>query len=457
MSIKGQSFAGGTDGALVTFDVGNAANLFTGAFTIVCLAKFTASNWGMLGGYSDSVGGTVEGGMLLSNNSGGRLFSVDDFTSGFPAPGDLASPGLSDDTWRWLAASKPAGAAHYRYHYADLATLTWAHGETASAADHGDADPVVVFSTWLVYAMGFDSGDMAALAAFDSDLSTGGTTDAAIEAACTQLAQDLADASPAIGWLFPEATAGSAVEDFTGGGGDETGRQLIATSADPADFDFTIAGTDATINATTIAATAALPAPASITAVSNATVTPGRIAASAALPALTASGGATVAPGRIAATAALPAGTVSAAGNATVNATTIAASAALPVPTASGGATVAPARIAATAALPASAASGGATVTPGAVAAVATLPAAGARAGSTVTPGVVAAVAAVPAVSITAVGDATVSPATIAARAALPSPRVSSGVTASVRLGGQLVATTLRGVVRLDGAPVAFG
>ena len=73
------------------------------------------------------------------------------------------------------------------------------------------------------------------------------------------------------------------------------------------------------------------------------------------------------------------------------------------------------------------------------------------------TPGRIATAAALPAASITAVGDATVSPATIAARAALPAPRVSSGVTASVRLGGQLVATTLRGVVRLDGAPVAFG
>ena len=69
VSIIGQSFNGGTDGALVNFDVGNAANVFTGGFTVVCLAKFTSSNWGMLGGYSDTVGGTAEGQFFISEAS----------------------------------------------------------------------------------------------------------------------------------------------------------------------------------------------------------------------------------------------------------------------------------------------------------------------------------------------------------------------------------------------------
>lgn len=405
MSIKGQSFNGGTDGALVNFDVGNAANIFTGGFTIVGLVKSASTNRGILGGYSDTVGSTYEGALFYSDNSGARLFSIGDFTAGFPDPGTVGSPGLADSVWRWVAVSKPAGSAHYRMHYADLATLTWVHGESASASDHGDNDPVVVFSTWAIYAMGFDSGDTAAIAGFDSALSDG-----AIEAALTQAFADLVAASPAIGWIMPEADVGSAgsIVDFTGGGGDEIFRQLIATSDDPADYDFTLPGTDATVNASTIAAVAAF---ASASKSTGSTVSPSAIVASAAFPSATKSGGATVAPAVVHATAALP----------SVGVRT------------------------------------GSTVSPAVVAAVAALPGAAASAGATVTAGVIAGVAAMPAVSITSTGDATVNPATIAARAAFPEARVSSGVTASVRLGGVLVQTSLRGVVRHNGSSVAFG
>jgi hypothetical protein len=237
MSIKGQSFTGDTTGALVNFGVGTAgaANIFTGAFTWVCLSKYTSQNWGMGGGFSDTVGGTQEGGLLVSAaTGGGHLFSIDDFTNGFPNTGDLAG-----DVWRWQVITKPAGNAHYRYHYADLSTLTWVHGESVSSANHADHAAVVAFSTWSVYALGFDSGDMAVLAGFNYEM-----TDQQVQAACTKILRDLkyaAGGSPKIGWAFPQASYNVATwADFTNGGGDETLRQLTAASADPPNFDFGI-------------------------------------------------------------------------------------------------------------------------------------------------------------------------------------------------------------------------
>src|SRR6185369_14072898 len=239
MSIKGQSFNGDTTGALVNFGVGAAASVYTNGYTHVVLAKTTRNNWGMGGGFSDSVGGTEEAGLLLSDNTGGRMFSVADFTAGFPDPG-VDSNGINDDTWRWHAITKPAGSAHYRYHYADLSTLTWVHGESVSSANHADGATVVAFSTWSVYAMGFDSGDMAVMAIFNYTM-----TDQQVQDACTKILRNLyaaAGGAPKIGWSFPEKmyANGALFGDFTQGGGNETLRQLTASSADPPGFDMGI-------------------------------------------------------------------------------------------------------------------------------------------------------------------------------------------------------------------------
>lgn len=240
MSIKGQSFNGDTTGALVNFGVGSAANIFTGAFTWVCLAKFTSTNWGMGAGFSGGgPTGTQQGGLLLSANSGGRLYSINDFTNGFPDPANLASPGLSDDVWRWCVITKPAGAAHYRYHYADISTLTWVHGESVSSANQNNQSAINAISTWSVYAMGFDSGDMAVMAGFNYEM-----TDGQVQAACTRALRDLrnpASGAPLWGTSFPNKSYGlGKFGDFTQGGGDSTLNQLTAASADPPGFDFGI-------------------------------------------------------------------------------------------------------------------------------------------------------------------------------------------------------------------------
>jgi len=235
VSVKGQSFTGDTTGALVNFGVGTAANIFTSGFTWMVLANTSSQNWGMGGGFSDSVGGTQEGGLLVSASGGGHLFSINDFTNGFPNSGDLA-----DGVWRWYVITKPAGSAHYRYHYADLSTLTWVHGESNSSANQPDRAAVVAFSTWSVYALGFDSGDMAVMAGFNYTM-----TDQQVQDACTKILRNLyaaAGGAPKIGWSFPEKmyANGALFGDFTQGGGNETLRQLTASSADPPGFDMGI-------------------------------------------------------------------------------------------------------------------------------------------------------------------------------------------------------------------------
>lgn len=227
MSVKGQSFSSdAASAAWVGVDVGDIATLYDNGFTVAVLVNCPTDNQGFFGGWQDTVGGTDDGGLLLS---GGLLYGRNDFSSGFGTD-------LSTSTWLWLVYSKADGPAHYRMHWADLATLTWTHGESSGAANQSDQGTSAAFSLgYYVYGFGYDNLQMAAAAAWKSNLSDG-----AIEAACTQLSSDLVAAAPDAGWLMPEAesaTPGSIV-DFTGGGADETFRRLMSTSPDPADYTF---------------------------------------------------------------------------------------------------------------------------------------------------------------------------------------------------------------------------
>lgn len=243
MSIKGQSFTSAfSGGAHIDFGVGTAglANVFASGYTIAVLAKATNSNFGLLGAFADtSATSIVREFFLNNNNGGGRLFGDGDFSGGFPDQAADAD-GLNDNTWRWHVMSKPTGAAHFRFHYADLATLTWVHGESVGAGNHSDPGTAVqMFTTWSVYPLGFDAGDFAAICLWPSALS-----DSNIVTSCTRLAADLYNVvTPKGGWVFPQATAGSTITDFTGGGANESARAFIATSADPPDFNYSFAHT----------------------------------------------------------------------------------------------------------------------------------------------------------------------------------------------------------------------
>ena len=168
--------------------------------------------------------------------------------------------------------------------------------------------------------------------------------------------------------------------------------------------------------------------------------------------------GATVNASTIAVTAAIPSASKST--GSTVSPSAIAASTAFPAATKSGGATVAPAVLAATATMPAAAVRTGSTVSPAVVAAVAALPGAAVQASgsASIAPATIAAVATVPAVTVGTATNATITPSTIAAVATLPAVIVTGppGVVYT-RLDGVLVRLGITGVVRIGGAAVAFG
>lgn len=213
---------------------------------------------------------------------------------------------------------------------------------------------------------------------------------------------------------------------------------------------------DATIHPAVIAVVAAFPSASKST---GSTVSPSAIAAATTLPTATAGAGSSVTPAAIAASTAMPAGAVST--GSTVAPGVVAAVTTTPAAGVQTGSTVSPSTVGAVAAVPTATVTvgGSATVTPAVIAVGAALPGAALSTGSTVAPAAIVASTTLPAAS--ASGGATVTPSAIAARAALPAGAVSgsssTGHVVYTRLGGVLVPSSLRGVVRVSGSPVAFG
>lgn len=207
----------------VDFGIGNAANLGSGAFTLLVLWK-PAGNTGLLTGYS---GTTERQGYLLDT---GHVFGTGDFSSGFGS--------ITNGDWYWIGLSKPAGAAHYRGHLRDYTTSgAWSHGEAVGAGNHSDP------GTSDSLRVGADTdttsalGDVAVAAVFTSELA-----DATIEAACTAALSDLIAASPDWAAKFVQASPNN-IADLIGSG-NETGRTgTITASADPPGFDFSVSAT----------------------------------------------------------------------------------------------------------------------------------------------------------------------------------------------------------------------
>jgi len=197
-------------------------------------------------------------------------------------------------------------------------------------------------------------------------------------------------------------------------------------------------GSDATVSAAAIAATASVPTP---TITRTATVAATAIAATAALPAPTIVRSATVPAAAIAATAAVPTPTI--VRSATVVATAIAAVAGVPTPTIARSATVAAAAIAATASVPTPTVTvgGDATVSAAAIAATAGVPTPTVTRSATVTVAAVAATAAVPAPTVTR--SATVAAAAIAATAGVPTPTIVRTSPFRASVSGRMMPTGL--------------
>jgi hypothetical protein len=240
MSISGTTFNNDwATGNHIDFGPGTGGleDVFKSDYTIAVLARLVEPNFGLFGGYEDEEAATPLRQWFQANNSGGRLFGNGDFSDGYPSSGELPG-GLDDNVWRWHGHSKQSGSTHYRMHYADLATLTWSQGESSGAANHSDPSGTAqLFSTWAIYGMGFNEGAQAYICIWPTAL-----TDLQIRDSCTQSAADLLSQSPPIGmWSFKESEVAGTIVDLTGNGADEISRQNITASADPDDFDFTLA------------------------------------------------------------------------------------------------------------------------------------------------------------------------------------------------------------------------
>jgi hypothetical protein len=206
----------------------------------------------------------------------------------------------------------------------------------------------------------------------------------------------------------------------------------------------TVSG-NATVTATAVSRAAVVPAP---TLQTGSTVAATAVSRAAAVPAPTIQTGSTVAALSVAAVAAVPAPTVSTAGNATINATTVAAVALVSAPTVSGGATVAAVSVAAVVGLPAPTVSGNTTVTAVTVGTVASVPAPTIQTGSTVTAVAVSQAVTIPAPTVTAGGNVTINATSVAAVASVPAPTVQTGVTvtaAAVSAPAAIPAPTVSG------------
>src|SRR4029079_10361608 len=240
-----RAFNGGTSADCITFAPGGApsdqGNAGTG-ITIGVLAKASS-----LAGFTGWLATGREGGgrvwsMLTSNNAGPKLFMENDFSNGVS--------GLST-SWRWYVVTKASGTAIPRWHIWDLAGA-WSHTNTDNSVGNGTG-PIDEILLGLDSAGTTWRGSIAVAATFNSALS-----DVSVEAAFTNAAADLLDATP--GWMvrLNQASTGTSVTDDTGGGGDQTALSGTTVDADDPDFDYSLTPPPDLTATTSMGATQAL-------------------------------------------------------------------------------------------------------------------------------------------------------------------------------------------------------
>ncbi len=295
------------------------------------------------------------------------------------------------DGWILTGAGKATGTATPRFHKYVYGTNTWTHSDAVDGTLGNNTGTTNIIRLGVWELSDYFSGDIAVAAVWKRLL-----TDAEVEALAHSLQAWYASAPDAM-WVLDQQATTQTVGDVTGGGANESSKTgtAVATSSPvgpgyghavliPHSVPAGGGGTDATVNAATIAAAASVPA---ATPQTGSTVSPAAVAAVAALPAASVQAGQTVTPAVISAVASVPAPTVQT--GSTVTPAAVAAVATMPAATPQGGAQINPAAIAAVAAVPAPSVRTGSTVSPAAIAGVATTPSAGASAGATVTPAVI--------------------------------------------------------------------
>jgi hypothetical protein len=419
-------------GALATSTFGTQA---------ILVKRNGTGNWHTFLAMHNSGGSAVN--QFAYDSSNNAVWWIDGVTVSGPAA-------VATSAWGLVVVRKATGTSTPRFSVYDFGTSTWTHANASGTRPNWAAPGAsgTVRFRWETFDL--LNARVAVRAAWNTvkwNANPGG--DSALESAGLHTSlQAWHDATPDAGWVFNQASTGTAVTDWTGGGADQTsitGTNVI-TDDDPPGFNFSLGGGGATATPTAVVSTVALPQ--ATPSVAD-TAAPDAIAATAALPQATPTVSATATPAVIAATVSLLVATVT--GAATAGPASIAASVALPQATAAtaGNATASPATIAAVVNVPQVSPSGGATVAPAVIAGVATLPLASPLVGGNVTasPATIAVLGAF--AQATPMGTATASPSTIAALVAAPAAApavhgtaapativVSGAVPQADRLGG---------------------
>lgn len=219
--------------AYISMTAGDSDSAGTGAHTIAVLFKTDPINANA--GLVALMASSTQVRQLLADS--GELFGTGDFSSGYP------NNGVVVNTWYVGIITKPAGSAHYRIHlwpYASDGSGTMQHGEAPDAANHGDGSAITQIRIGLNDVRG--NGLIAVVGIWDTDLSTGGTTDAVLDGLKTNLLSVWAALTPDElislenwnGTTGCTAVVGTSTQDNLIG--------TVGTGANPPSFDFTLAG-----------------------------------------------------------------------------------------------------------------------------------------------------------------------------------------------------------------------
>ena len=123
--------------AFLSFTVGGAGAIGTGARTIAALVQLKSgnNNGGFLGAYQS---GSVIVEEFAANNGGPKLFGQNDFSNGW-GPSSDGSAAMSLDTWYVVGMTHPGTSAPWRMHiwpYAADGSGTMFHGVSTGAGNH---------------------------------------------------------------------------------------------------------------------------------------------------------------------------------------------------------------------------------------------------------------------------------------------------------------------------------
>jgi hypothetical protein len=210
------------DGAADEIQVGIGGCNLTGAFTVVVVMRRNSAgaSYHALCTPHTSANAAVYGLEIENNSDGNQLqvqvggtFVASTFTVG------------TADSWVLLAGGKAAGTTTPRVHKYVYNTNTWTHQNASGTAGNptSTAGGTVRFGRW----QNTDDldGDLAAAAIFDRLL-----TDAEVEQLAHSLQGWLA-AAPVGMWVFDQQSTGTAVNDWTGNGAQQSSLSGTAVAA----------------------------------------------------------------------------------------------------------------------------------------------------------------------------------------------------------------------------------